>query len=206
MGGETATAATAAGASGELVGLWRALSANEGAMQRVFAEAREGMAPDDMEALYAEELRRRGIDSPVSGAAFVVGEGGVGPKLRTRRPLRPGDLWGLDLQFASDGFYSDIGRYAVLGEPSADLMARHARVLEIQEAVARAIRPGRPLGEAIAACPPGWTIEAHRIGSAIHMPPLFSTLKPEPNTPDMIVEPGIVMCVELWAAFDGGIE
>lgn len=193
-------------ARAELIGLWRALSASEGAMQRVFAEAHQGMTPDEMQECYTAELRRRGIAGAVSGAAFVVGEGGAGPKLRTKQPLKPGDLWGMDFQFAVDGYYSDIGRYAVFGEPGPDLLARHQRVLEIQEGVADAIRPGRPLGEAIAKCPPGWTIEAHRIGSEIHMPPLFSTLKPDHNTADMIVEPGIVMCVELWAAFDGGIE
>jgi Xaa-Pro aminopeptidase len=190
----------------ELVGLWRALSASEGAMQYVFDQAHGGMTPDEMQERYTAELRRRGISGPVSGAAFVVGEGGAGPKLRTKQPLKPGDLWGMDFQFAVDGYYSDIGRYGVFGEPSADLLARYRRILEIQESVADAIRPGRPLGEAIAKCPPGWTIEAHRIGAEIHMPPLFSTLKPDHNTADMIVQPGIVMCVELWAAFDGGIE
>src|SRR5579885_2125827 len=161
----------------ELAALVRALAASEGAIQRVFDEARVGTTPDQMEAIYAAELRRRGIDGKVQGAAFVVGEGGAGPKLRTRVPLKSGDLWGMDMQFAVDGLYADIGRYGVLGEPSRDLMARHTQVLETQQAVADAVRPGETLRRAFERCPAGWTIEVHRIGREIHMAPLFSTVK-----------------------------
>src|SRR5947207_1313265 len=161
----------------ELAALWRALAANEAATQRVFDSVVEGMTPDEMQELFVAEVRRRGIDGHVSGAAFVVGEGGAGPKLRTRQPLRPGDLFGMDFQFASDGLYSDIGRYAVFGQPSADLAARHGRVLETQQIIADAIRPGQPIRGAFEKCPPGWTIEAHRIGTDIHMDPMFSTVK-----------------------------
>lgn len=191
---------------GEVAGLWRALAANEAAIQRVFADARTGTTPDEMKDIFIGELRRRKIDGPVRGSAFIVGEGGAGPKLRIKRPLQPGDLWGMDFQFAVDGYYSDIGRYAVFGEPGADLLHRHAQVLEMQEMVAASIRPGRPLGEAAAKCPPGWTIEAHRVGEEIHMTPMFTTAKPEMSTLDAIVPVGIVMCVEIWRGFDGGIE
>jgi Xaa-Pro aminopeptidase len=189
----------------ELAALWRALAVNEGAIQRVFGSVRAGMTPDEMQEIFVAEVRRRGIDSPVSGAAFIVGEGGVGPKLRLKRPLRADDLFGMDFQFASDGFHSDIGRYAVFGEPSADLLARHRRVLETQEMVADAIRPGEPIRVAFEKCPAGWTIEAHRVGIEIHMDPMFSSVKTD-NKLDVIVPVGIVMCVEIWKGLDGGIE
>jgi Xaa-Pro aminopeptidase len=189
----------------ELAGLWRALIVNEAATQRVFDAATEGMTPDQMQEIFVAECRRRGIDGRVSGAAFVVGEGGAGPKLRTKQPLRPGDLFGMDFQFASDGFYSDIGRYAVFGPPSADLTARHSHLLEMQQRIADAVRPGEPIRRAFEQCPPGWTIEAHRVGTDIHMDPMFSTVKTD-NKLDVVVEVGMVMCVEIWKGFDGGIE
>ncbi len=189
----------------ELAALVRALAASEGAIQRVFDEARVGTTPDQMEAIYAGELRRRGIDGKVQGAAFVVSEGGAGPKLRTRAPLKPGDLWGMDLQFAVDGFYADIGRYGVMGTPSPDLVARHTCLLETQQAVADAIRAGETLRRAFERCPAGWTIEVHRIGRKIHMEPMFSTVKADNNL-DVPVIPGTVMCVEIWKGLDGGIE
>jgi Xaa-Pro aminopeptidase len=190
----------------QLAGLWRALAASEGAMQAVFTQMYAGMTPDGIKEVYTAELRRRGITGDVRGSAFVVEEGGVGPKLRAKRSLRPGDLWGMDFQFAVDGFYSDIGRYGVLGEPSRDLRRRHARILEQQEATARAIRPKETLLAAFQQCPTGWTIEAHRIGEEIHLPPLFSTAHPERSTLDTPVPLGSVLCVEIWAGFDGGIE
>ena len=189
----------------ELAGLWRALTVNEAATQRVFDSVVEGMTPDQMQAIFVAEVRRRGIDGHVSGAAFVVGKGGAGPKLRTKQPLKTGDLFGMDFQFASEGFYADIGRYAVFGPPSADLAARHTRVLETQREIADAIRPGEPIRRAFEKCPDGWTIEAHRIGTDVHMDPMFSTVKTD-NRLDVIVEVGMVMCVEIWKGFDGGIE
>jgi len=77
----------------------------------------------------------------------------------------------------------------VFGEPSADLLARHRRVLETQEMVADAIRPGEPIRVAFEKCPAGWTIEAHRVGIEIHMDPMFSSVKTD-NKLDVIVPVG----------------
>src|SRR5262249_3568213 len=80
----------------ELAGLWRALTVNEAATQRVFDSVVEGTTPDEMQEIFVAECWRRGIDGRISGAAFVVGEDGAGPKLRTKQPLKPGDLFGMD--------------------------------------------------------------------------------------------------------------
>ena len=190
---------------GEVSGLWRALSANEGGVQRVFDSAREGMTIEEMNATFEAEVRRRGVTSEVTGTAFVVGDDGVGPKLRSTRPLARGDLWGMDFQFAVDGFHSDIGRYGVLGAVDGELARRHGAVLALQAQVAKAIMPGETLADAFDLCPKSIAIEVHRIGREVHEPPMFSTVQDD-NDLGVTVPLGAVLCVEIWAGLDGGIE
>lgn len=192
---------------GEIPSLWRALSANEGAVQNLFNVVVPGMTPDDLKEEFTKEIRRRGFSGEVSGAAFVVGEGGVGPKLRLNQPLEEGDLWGMDFQFACDGFYSDIGRYAVLGEPSPERLARHGRILELEDAIAEAIRPGRTIAEALESGLPHPDLQphagGHRVGLEMHEHPEFPAQEEERDHRAIL---GTVMCVEIWAGLDGGIE
>ncbi len=190
---------------GEIGGLWRALAANEGGVQRVLDSAYEGMTIDEMNATFTSEVRRRGVTSEVTGTAFVVGDEGVGPKLRTTRPLARGDLWGMDFQFAVDGFHSDIGRYAVFGAVASELTERHGAVLALQTEVAEAIMPGETLAHAFDLCPKSIAIEVHRIGREVHEPPMFSTVQDD-NDLGVTVPLGAVLCVEIWAGLDGGVE
>jgi Xaa-Pro aminopeptidase len=192
---------------GEIPSLWRALSANEGAVQHLFNVVVPGMTPDELKEAFTKEIRRRGFSDEVSGAAFVVGAGGVGPKLRLNQPLKEGDLWGMDFQFSCNGYYSDIGRYAVLGEPSSERLARHRRILELEDAIAAAIRPGRTIGEALESGLPHPDLQAqaggHRVGLEMHEHPVFPARDDER---DRYAIPGTVMCIEIWAGLDGGIE
>ena len=189
----------------EMSSLWRALATNEGGVQRLLDSAHEGMTIEDMNATFTSEVRRRGVTSEVTGTAFVVGDGGAGPKLRTTRPLADGDLWGMDFQFAVNGFYSDIGRYAVFGAIDRELRKRHGAMLALQRQVAEAIMPGETLARAFDLCPKSLAIEVHRIGREVHEPPMFSTVKDD-NDLRVAVPLGAVLCVEIWAGFDGGIE
>ena len=78
-------------------------------------------------------------------------------------------------------------------------------MLDLAARIAGLIQPGESLRAAFEACPPRLAIEAHRIGTEVHEPPMFSTAKAD-NVFDTAVELGSVMCVEIWAGFDGGIE
>ena len=190
---------------GEVCSLWRALATNEGGVQRVFDSAHDGMTIEDMNVTFTSEVRRRGVTSEVTGTAFVVGDGGAGPKLRTTRPLTDGDLWGMDFQCAVDGFYSDIGRYAVFGEVDSELRERHGAVLALQAQVTEAIMPDETLEAAFDVCPKSIAIEVHRIGREVHESPMFSTINDD-NDLRVTVPLGAVLCVEIWAGLDGGIE
>ena len=190
---------------GEVSSLWRALATNEGGVQRVFDSAHEGMTIEEMNAMFRSEARRRGVTSEVTGTAFVVGEGGAGPKLRTTKRLADGDLWGMDFQVGVNGFYSDIGRYAVFGAVDGELAKRHHAVLVLQTQVAEAIMPYETLERAFDLCPKSLAIEVHRVGREVHEAPMFSTVK-DHNDLSVTVPLGAVLCVEIWAGRDGGIE
>jgi len=191
---------------GELAGLWRALAINEAAVQKVFDSVSEGMVPNEMNEIFRAEVKRRGVDV-ATGTAFVVADGGAGPKLRSHNPLKPGDMYGMDFQLAVNGFQSDIGRYAIFGKHTADQKARHQKVLDTAAEIASWIRPGETLKSVFDRCPKDkWSIESHRVGTDVHEQPMFSTAPGKDPNFDTKVQLGSVMCVEIWAAWDGGIE
>ncbi len=65
----------------------------------------------------------------------------------TNRELRPGDLLRFDVGCTLDGYWSDIGRTAVLGEPDALSASRYAAILAGEKAQLEAAAPGVTAGE-----------------------------------------------------------
>src|SRR5438093_12924575 len=68
-------------------------------------------------------------------------------------PMQPGSIWRVDLgaryQF---GFYSDLARTGVVGEPSMEQESILSRFREGQDAAIRLAEPGRPASELFEAC------------------------------------------------------
>lgn len=60
----------------------------------------------------------------------------------TNRKLQPGDLVRFDVGCTFEGYWSDIGRTAVVGEPDHLVASRYAAILAGEEAQLKTVRPG----------------------------------------------------------------
>jgi Xaa-Pro dipeptidase len=91
----------------------------------------------EMEAFY----RAHGVEDNFQ----IIGVGG--PEVRGMAPpsgrvLRPGDMVTTELTPCVDGYYAQICRTLVMGEPNADQRAAFAMYLEAMEAGIATVRPG----------------------------------------------------------------
>ena len=76
------------------------------------------------------------MSGPQSAQAYLPYE------MSTPRRLRPGDLVLLELGVVADGYWNDLSRTYVVGEPSAEQIQLHRLVEDAQKAAMRAARPG----------------------------------------------------------------
>jgi Xaa-Pro aminopeptidase len=192
-----------------------AIEALEDAYGAVFAAARPGMTAEEVDAVLRERLTARGTEFPASGSSpFVVAEGGAPPKLRLNRvPLRRGALWAMDNTIRLSGYCADLGRYGWFGRVPPELARAHRRVLDRQDAIAAAIRPGRAMSEIFGTLPHDLPFEYHRIAADGNMFPTggnatAGVLKAmeQSDREGLVFQPGMVICVEIWAGLIGGIE
>jgi Xaa-Pro aminopeptidase len=120
--------------------------------------------------------------------------------LATGRQLAPGDLVRFDVGGILDGYWSDIGRTAVVGEPSGTQQRLYDAILAGEEEELARIRPGMPANElfdaAIAAVERRGLFPyrrhhcGHGIGLNVYEPPIVS-----PGVAREI-EPDMVFCLE----------
>jgi Xaa-Pro aminopeptidase len=118
----------------------------------------------------------------------------------TTRPLLHGDLVRFDVGCTVDGYWSDVGRTAVVGGPDRRQAARYEAILAGEEAQLAVIRPGVSAGELF-----DTAVDAvegaglhpyrrhhcgHGIGLAVYEPPIVSPGE------DAVVVPGMVLCLE----------
>ncbi len=199
----------------DLQGCTAAMLALEAALEAVFAAAREGMTAEEIDAILVRELAARGAELiRQSNTPFVVDENGAPPKRRLDRiPLQRGKLFGLDNSVRRNGHCADLGRYGYFGALPMTLRHEHTTVLEHQETVARAVKPGRLMADIFSDCPRDLPFEIHRIGDEPSMAPFCGNAvkgvvdaMAQATTERLIFEPGQVVCVEVWAGMKGGIE
>jgi Xaa-Pro aminopeptidase len=119
----------------------------------------------------------------------------------TDRPLRPGDLVRFDVGCTYDGYWSDIGRTAVVGEPSDLQASRYRAILAGETAQLEVVRAGITGKELFDAAVDA--VEAaglapyrrhhcgHGIGTSVYEPPSVS-----PMGADAVLREGMVLCVE----------
>jgi len=201
--------------SGEIEACTFAMAALEDAYRAVFAAARPGMTADEVDAILRKRLAAHGAELPAQRSSpFVVHESGVPPKLRLNRvPLRGGALWAMDTTICRQGRCADIGRYGWFGALPAAVGEAHQRVLDRQDAIAAEVRPRRPMRDIFDALPPELPFEIHRIGARGNMLPMagnattgVTEAMARSDERGLVFEPGHVICIEIWAGMDGGIE
>lgn len=192
-----------------------ALDALEDAFRAVFAQAHEGMTADEIDQIIISRAQRHGAEfKPSKLSPYVVDETGAPPKLRLDRlPLRKGALWGIDCTLSCQGYFADVGRYGYIGAPSEAVKANYQQVLDRQDLLAGLVRPGMSVEELWSLCPKDLPFEVHRIGTGASLRPLCGNsvqgaLREMQVSIDegLVYEPGMVICVEVWAGLLGGIE
>jgi len=195
----------------------RAAQALEDAYSSVFAAARPGMTADQIDEILARSLRAHGGELPADktrSTPYVVDPQGAPPKLRVNRaPLVEGKLWGMDNSIVVDGHWADLGRYGWFGPLPAGMARAYQQLVDRQDQIAAAIRPGVPMGELFRAVPDGLPFEVHRIGREPQLLPFMGNLLAgvtenmrQSDRQGLVFEPGQVICIELWVGLQGGIE
>ena len=134
---------------------------------------REGMTELELAGLVEAEARKRGHQGIVrqrlwgsemfyghlmAGPSSAVpsflssptGGAGVSPAVAqgpSFRPIQKHEPVLVDYVFALNGYYSDHARIFSLGKPEQELMTAHAAMLDVQELIKKAAKPGTRSGE-----------------------------------------------------------
>jgi Xaa-Pro aminopeptidase len=118
----------------------------------------------------------------------------------TGRRLRPGDLLRFDVGCVLDGYWSDVGRTAVVGDPTAKQARRYNAIYAGEQAQLEAARPERSARELFDIAVEA--VEArglspyrrhhcgHGIGSEVYEPPIIG-----PSS-DIPLRAGMTFCFE----------
>ncbi|MDQ1496485.1 MAG: Xaa-Pro dipeptidase [Actinomycetota bacterium] len=118
----------------------------------------------------------------------------------TDRALKPGDLLRFDVGCMLDGYWSDIGRTAVVGEPTALQLDRYQAILHGEEQQLESVRPGLAANdmfslaveavEAHGIAPYRRQHCGHGIGMDVYEPPIINSATRQP------IEAGMTFCFE----------
>ena len=125
----------------EIALLERAALIAEDALADAVREARAGMTERELAALYARGVSQRGA-LPFFNVITFGERSALSDTPLSDRPLREGEPMRFDVGAYYEGYPSDIGRTASLGEPSKKLEDLYAALLAGEEAIIRAARPG----------------------------------------------------------------
>jgi Xaa-Pro aminopeptidase len=184
---------------GEVELLERGARLAEDGITAAIEAATVGTTERELAAIVARTLVEGGVMP-----RFVVVTSGpraaLADALATDRALAPGDLVRFDIGGILDGYWSDIGRTAVVGEPSSTQQRFYDAILAGEEEELAKIRPGATAGKifdvAIAAVEQRGLFPyrrhhcGHGIGLDVYEPPIVS-----PGV-EREIEPGMVFCLE----------
>ncbi|MEE8599944.1 M24 family metallopeptidase [Euzebya tangerina] len=183
----------------EIARLREAARLAESGIDAALDVAEEGMTEREIAAVVA--------DTMVAGGGhprFIVATAGERSALAdahvSDRPWKGGELLRFDVGCTIDGYWSDMARTAVLGEPDATQVSRYDALLAGEQAELDRIRPGVPARELFDIAMdtvrrrglPGYRRHhcGHGIGSEVYEPPIVS---PDFDTE---VEAGMTFCLE----------
>jgi Xaa-Pro aminopeptidase len=184
---------------GEQALLRRSAELAEDGIEAALAIAKPGVTERELATAVASAM--------VAGGAvprFVVVTTGARSPLADAFPTgnacSPGDLLRFDVGCQLDGYWSDIARTAVVGEPSALQQQRYDALLAGVEAEFAVARPGSTAGEVFDVAvrrvedsglrPYRRHHTGHAIGLSVYE---FPVVRPEETT---VLSPGMVFCLE----------
>jgi Xaa-Pro aminopeptidase len=185
---------------GEVDRLEAAAHLAEDGIARAIDEAGPGVTERDLASIVASVMSAGG-----GIPRFVVVTSGERSALSDARAadraLQPGDLVRFDVGCTVDGYWSDIGRTAVVGGPDPLQARRYAAILAGEDAQLDTLRAGVTAGSlfdvAVAAVEAGGLLPyrrhhcGHGIGTAVYEPPSVA-----PAGAAEALEAGMVLCLE----------
>jgi Xaa-Pro aminopeptidase len=162
-----------------------------------------GRTEREVAARLTELLLAEGLHE-VAFCIVASGPNGASPHHETGdRVIQPGDPVVIDFGGSYYGYYSDITRTPVAGEPPPEFAGAYEAVLEAQQAAFAAIRPGVPCQDVDRAArqilaergygPYFIHRLGHGVGLTVHEDPYLVEGNDEPLEPGMVVsdEPGV---------------
>jgi Xaa-Pro aminopeptidase len=184
----------------EIEKIAHAATITERGLGKAFAQARAGMTELELSTIIASEMRAGG-----GVPRFVVITAGERSALAdayaTPTKLKRGDLVRFDIGCTVDGYWADMARSAVVGEPTGEQQARYDALLAGEEAERTLARAGVSAGDLFKVAVdrvrqgalPNYRRSncGHGIGIDVHEFPALSTANQ-----GVALEDGMVLCVE----------
>jgi Xaa-Pro aminopeptidase len=125
----------------EVARLRAAAAANEAAITAALGAARTDAPETELASHYYAALRQHG--AVPRQLSLTSGRRAALPNAQASgRRLQPGDVVRVDADCVRQGYYSDLGRCGVLGDPGPRLSRCHAAAVAGLEAAVAALRPG----------------------------------------------------------------
>jgi Xaa-Pro aminopeptidase len=208
--------------AGEIEAFKRCNRIADYAFSRVREAARPGVTEIELAAIMESAFQERGVSIEAAGRArgyaFVMSgpvnsaNAWLPANFSTRRPLQEGDLVLIEFNGFADGYWTDLSRTIVIGEPSKQQRQMIQAVTEVLETAVRAVKPGVTAGSIDALARKSFRsfgLEqnflhyiGHAVGFAFHERPILK------SDSDVLLESGMILAIEPGLYIDavGGIR
>ncbi|GBD29135.1 putative dipeptidase PepE [bacterium HR32] len=188
-----------------------AVAMAEAVTQAALDAVRPGVREVEVAAEALRTLYRLGGEYAHVTTPFVASGEHMSPptRLATDKLVRHGDLVFVDIGCMWNGYFADVGRTVVCGEPSAEQRRVYRAVYEANRAGLEALRPGatnREVADRIRAEARRHGLEqhfltlfiGHGIGVGSNEPPYVGEVFPDAE--EVVLEPGMVFAMEplIW--------
>lgn len=188
-----------------------AVAMAEAVTQAALDAVRPGVREVEVAAEALRTLYRLGGEYAHVTTPFVASGEHMSPptRLATDKLVRHGDLVFVDIGCMWNGYFADVGRTVVCGEPSAEQRRVYRAVYEAHRAGLEALRPGatnREVADRIRAEARRHGLEQHSltlfighgIGVGSNEPPYVGEVFPDAE--EVVLEPGMVFAMEplIW--------
>ena len=180
----------------------------------VFGGIRSGQTERDVAALIERRMREAGFEKPAFDTIVAGGPNGALPHARPgERKLTEGDLVVLDFGGVYDSYCVDLTRTVSVGPAQPRARQVYGAVLKAHDLAIAAVRPNVSRfaidGAARESLGAAGMAEAfghgtgHGLGIEIHEDPRIGRRRPDLDTQDDVVSPGMVFTIEPGAYFPG---
>ena len=187
------------------------------AFSQVREAARPGVTEIELAAIMESAFQEHGLcveaASRARGYAFVMSgpansaNAWLPANFSTRRALQKGDFVLIEFNGFADGYWADLSRTFVIGDPSERQQQMIQAVSEVLETVVCAVKPNVTAGSLDALARNGFRsfgLEqnfmhyiGHAVGFAFHEQPILKT------DSDVLLEPGMLLAIEPGLYIDG---